>query len=36
MCSLPKHEPGYPGGIFAPFIPGKAAPFSAVLWLWTL
>ncbi|CAK0756035.1 hypothetical protein CVIRNUC_002420 [Coccomyxa viridis] len=20
--SLPKHEPGYPGGIFAPFIPG--------------
>ena len=23
MCSLPKHEPGYPGGIFAPFIPGK-------------
>ncbi len=23
VCSLPKHEPGYPGGIFAPFIPGE-------------
>ena len=23
--SLPKHEVGYPGGIFAPFIPGDLA-----------
>ena len=22
--SLPKHEVGYPGGIFAPFVPGVA------------
>ena len=28
--SLPKHEVGYPGGIFAPFIPG--APFRLAQW----
>lgn len=32
LCSLPKHEPGYPGGIFAPFIPGMQ-PFPRLTFI---